>query len=79
MAHVYTWERIGRCLAEIRFVEKSEREWSFLCENATERYLKFCKEHPQLLQRVSQNDIACYLGISNVSLSRIVSKLSDAQ
>lgn len=40
-------------------------------ENATERYNIFTAEYSELLQRVSLGNIADYLGISQVSLSRI--------
>ena len=40
-------------------------------DNATERYADFVREHPQLLQRISLGDLASYLGITQVSLSRI--------
>lgn len=53
------------------FIEKEDRERSFLMEDATTRYLKFCKNNPALEKTVSQFHIASYLGISPVSLSRI--------
>jgi len=40
-------------------------------ENATERYNHFVKENNQFLQRISLGDLANYLGITQVSLSRI--------
>jgi len=40
-------------------------------ENATERYHIFVKENNGLLQRISLGDTANYLGITQVSLSRI--------
>ena len=40
-------------------------------ENATERYNKFIDENNGLLQRISLGDLAQYLGITQVSLSRI--------
>jgi hypothetical protein len=43
-------------------------------ENATERYLHFVKENPDTLQRISLGDLASYLGITQVSLSRIRAK-----
>lgn len=43
-------------------------------ENATERYDHFVKENNQLLQRISLGDLANYLGITQVSLSRIRAK-----
>jgi len=40
-------------------------------ENATTRYNNFLKENNSLLQRISLGDLANYLGITQVSLSRI--------
>jgi CRP-like cAMP-binding protein len=40
-------------------------------ENATERYNIFINENNDLLQRISLGDLANYLGITQVSLSRI--------
>lgn len=42
--------------------------------NATERYAKFVREYGYLQQRISLGDTAGYLGISQVSLSRIRSQ-----
>ena len=42
--------------------------------DATERYAKFLKEYGHLQQRISLGDTAGFLGISQVSLSRIRSK-----
>lgn len=42
--------------------------------NATERYAKFISEYGHLQQRISLGDTAAFLGISQVSLSRIRSK-----
>ncbi len=42
--------------------------------DATARYTKFLKEYGHLQQRISLGDTAAYLGISQVSLSRIRSK-----
>ena len=43
-------------------------------ENGTEHYIKFVEENNQLLQRISLGDLASYLGITQVSLSRIRAK-----
>lgn len=40
-------------------------------ENATTRYRSFVQEKGPLLQRISLGDLAAYLGITQVSLSRI--------
>lgn len=45
-------------------IERIDRE-------AEERYLKMLDEYPHILQRVSQRQIASYLGIKPQSLSRI--------
>lgn len=42
--------------------------------DATERYVKFIREYGHLQQRISLGDTAAFLGISQVSLSRIRSK-----
>ncbi len=42
--------------------------------DATERYAKFIREYGHLQQRISLGDTAGYLGISQVSLSRIRSQ-----
>ena len=50
---------------------KIQRENAFLTYNATDRYLMFKKEYPNLSDRVKQSYIATYLGITPESLSRI--------
>ena len=56
---------------------KIYRESGFLTENATERYLKFRENYPDLLTRVPQRYIATYLGIQPESLSRIKNVLKE--
>lgn len=65
------WQAINRMIAEMLFVKKEQRTSSLLVHDATERYLAFCAEFPQLLSRVKQHHIASYLGITPESLSRI--------
>ncbi|HEU0228299.1 MAG TPA: Crp/Fnr family transcriptional regulator [Arachidicoccus soli] len=43
-------------------------------ENGASRYNNFIKEKDSLIQRISLGDLACYLGITQVSLSRIRAK-----
>lgn len=50
---------------------KEQREYELLCLSAEERYLLFCEKEPDLLRRLSQEDIARYLGVTPVSLCRI--------
>ena len=51
------------------------KQLKYLIDNdATERYNIFVNENKHLMQRISLGDLASYLGISQVSVSRIRSK-----
>ena len=65
------WERVGRRIAELQFIERELREHELLCLTPLQRYEKFRRERPQLLNIIPQYLIASYLGITPVSLSRI--------
>ena len=65
------WQEFGRKIAEKLFIEREEREWHLATLSAEARYDLFCKQHPSLIDRLAQNQIALYLGINAVSLSRI--------
>lgn len=69
------WERFGRKLAEGLFITKSKKERELVEFSAEERYRLLLQQHPDLEQRVPQYQIAAYLAINPVSLSRIRSKL----
>jgi len=55
-------------------VAMMKRVSEMLEENASERYKHFMEEQGKLLQRISLGDLASYLGITQVSLSRIRAK-----
>ena len=57
-------------------MKKERREYEFLCLSAEDRYRLIREREPTMLGRVTQNDIARYLGITPVALSRIKSRLS---
>jgi CRP-like cAMP-binding protein len=61
----------GRKLAEKELVKTEELFISRQFKTATERYTELLKERPEILKRVSLKVIASYLGITQVSLSRI--------
>lgn len=65
------FERLGRKLTETLLVRKEMRTRSLLQQNATERYLGFLEMYPHLVNRIPQYHLASYLGISEVSLSRL--------
>ena len=56
-------------------IKKERREYEFLCLSAEERFRILKETTPELLERVTQNDIARYLGITPVALSRIRSRM----
>jgi CRP-like cAMP-binding protein len=66
------WQELGRRIAETLFIEREQREWELLAFKAAERYEIFKRQFPNLTGRVPQYDIASYLGISPVSLSRLI-------
>ena len=61
----------GRKFAERELIKAEERLISRQLGTATERYLELLKNYPGLIQRVQLGYIASYLGITQVSLSRI--------
>lgn len=65
------FDRLGRKLAESLLIHKEIRARSLLQQRARERYLDFIEHHPDLVQRIPQYHIASYLGITDVSLSRL--------
>lgn len=66
--HIANW---GRKFAEKELVKTEERLISRQFRTATERYAELINDYPHLIQRVQLGHIASYLGISQVSLSRI--------
>lgn len=65
------WETFGRKVAEKFFCEREKKEIFILTTKAKERYEYFLEKHKNLLDRVSQKDIANYLAIDPVTLSRL--------
>lgn len=68
------WAAVARRVAERQFILKERREQEFLDLSAEQRLERFWAEHPHLKDRVSQREVAAYLGITPVALSRIVSR-----
>jgi CRP-like cAMP-binding protein len=52
-------------------LKKERREYDLLCRSAEERYRTFVARDAQLAGRLTQVDIARYLGITPIALSRI--------
>jgi CRP-like cAMP-binding protein len=65
------WGAIHQAVLERALVASERRERSLILDDARRRYLAFLEEYPGIEEHVRQYDIASYLGISPVSLSRI--------
>jgi len=61
----------GRKIAEKEFIKTEERLMSRQFRTASQRYVELIEKYPYLLQRVQLGYIASYLGVSQVTLSRI--------
>ncbi|NDW08546.1 Crp/Fnr family transcriptional regulator [Dysgonomonas sp. 520] len=66
---------LGRKFAEQELLKTEQRFIERLFKPASDRYSELIKNNPELLQRVQLSYIASYLGITQVSLSRIRAKL----
>ncbi len=64
-------ETLFKQLLAFASIGMMKRISEMLEENATTRYQLFVQERAPLLQRISLGDLAAYLGITQVSLSRI--------
>ena len=57
-------------------IKKENREYELLCLSAEDRYIRLMDNTPDILNLVTQNEIARYLGITPVGLSRIKKRLT---
>ena len=56
-----------------------ERRWrNMLSMSAEDAYREFLNDHPGIAERVTQADIARYLGITPVALSRIRGRMTSS-
>lgn len=69
--HSMNFQKMGRRVAEQRFINAQRILSSFILDSPEERYQKLLQSHPEWFQRVPQHYIASFLGITPVSLSRI--------
>jgi CRP-like cAMP-binding protein len=65
------FERFFRHLLQNAFIANQERIINAMSQTAEERYLNFMERYPQFEQRIPQNQIASFLGITPESLSRV--------
>lgn len=68
-------ERFFRILTENSLVAHQERLMDNLSLPAEERFDKFCKRYPTIIQRVPQKQIASYIGVTPEFFSKMKSRL----
>lgn len=73
------WEKLGRKVAELNYIDKASREYLFLCADATTRYKKVLEQYPDIEKRVPQYHLASFLGITASALNRIIKKLKATE
>jgi len=69
-------EKLFRVMTQKTHVALQRRMIDNLSKTADERYLDFIKKYPQIHQRLSNLQIAAYLGISHEFLSKIRKKIA---
>ncbi|OXA88289.1 Crp/Fnr family transcriptional regulator [Flavobacterium hercynium] len=69
-------EKLFRVMTQKTHVALQRRMIDNLSKTAESRYIEFTEKYPQLLQRLSNIQIAAYLGITNVFLSNIRKKIA---
>lgn len=70
------FDRIFRVLLENHFMQQQERIGQLFSSTAEERYQLFLETYPHLQNRLSQVQIASYLGVTPEFLSRIRSRMA---
>ncbi len=79
LEHRGLWEPLRAELLGTLVNRKSQRELDLLTLDGKARYQKLCQLEPGLAARVPLVHLASYLGLTDVSLSRIRRQLKDAQ
>lgn len=79
--HLYTTlpitEKLFRIMGQKTLVALQRRMLSALSQTADERYLTFIQKYPDLEQRLTQRQVAAYLGITHEFLSKIRRRLAQ--
>jgi CRP-like cAMP-binding protein len=65
------WRSMLAAMTERLFLDEERRHRALLTEDATARHKAFVTERPDLAARLTQRQIAAYVGISPEALSRI--------
>ena len=73
------WQKALRAGLQHYGERKEKRERELLMLSPEQRYCLFLQEEPALAARIAQQDIALYLGITPVALSRIRGRMQRAR
>ena len=65
------WQKLTLKIYEHLIIKKERRESDFLLLNATQRYEKFLEDYKEIVNIVPNYQIAAFLGITQIALSRI--------
>ncbi|WP_442587583.1 Crp/Fnr family transcriptional regulator [Pedobacter sp. AW31-3R] len=69
------WDKMYIYILEYGLTVITSRLSTLLTQNATERYRSLLKNNPELIQRLSNSNLAAYLNISPETLSRLKSQI----
>jgi CRP-like cAMP-binding protein len=70
-------EKLFRIMNQKSLASMHSRMISMLHKNADRKYLDFNERYPTLSQRIAQNQIAAYLGISHEFLSKVKKRIAS--
>jgi CRP-like cAMP-binding protein len=73
--HFEEFNYIGRVLTEKYYCQSEQRLYSMRMQRSQERYDYLLEHHPELVLRVAAKYLASYLGITEVTMSKIKSRM----
>jgi len=65
------FEKFFRILFQNAYIREQQRVLQNISLNAEERYFRFINKYPAIVEKVTQKQIACYLGVTPEFLSSI--------
>lgn len=71
------WQKIGRLLAEMQYVDLEKRIASFQKESGSQRYETMLKRYPNYIKYIPLRHLASFLGVTPRHLSRIRAQYKD--
>lgn len=75
----HLWQNLQLILLQKLITGKLQREYDLLTLSGQQRYEVFVQRFPDIAHHIPLKHLASYLGITNVSLSRIRTKLGKAR